>query len=68
MIINDWDPAFTKKYGTEFPRSYLCVDTEFTGSNEQDDLILEIGRRPRLVSNQACPGKLVGLQAEHHAP
>tara|TARA_R110002051_G_scaffold61354_3_gene112514 strand:+ start:30261 stop:31220 length:960 start_codon:yes stop_codon:yes gene_type:complete len=43
MIINDWDPAFTKKYGTEFPRSYLCVDTEFTGSNEQDDLILEIG-------------------------
>lgn len=43
MIINDWDHIFTQKYGYDFPSSYLCVDTEFTGSNERDDLIVEIG-------------------------
>jgi len=43
MIINDWDHIFTQKYGYDFPNSYLCVDTEFTGSNERDDLIVEIG-------------------------
>jgi hypothetical protein len=43
MIINDWDQVFTQKYGHDFPGTYLCVDTEFTGSNERDDLIVEIG-------------------------
>ena len=43
MIVNAWDPAFTAKYGSEWPRSYLCFDTEFTGSDERNDLILEIG-------------------------
>jgi hypothetical protein len=43
MIVNDWDPAFKAKYGGAWPRSYLCFDTEFTGSDERNDLILEIG-------------------------
>lgn len=43
MIINDWDSVFTAKYGHKFPDSYLCIDTEFTGSSERDDLIIEIG-------------------------
>ena len=43
MIINEWGEVFTAKYGGDFPRSYMCVDTEFTGSNERDDLIVEIG-------------------------
>lgn len=43
MIINEWGEVFTAKYGRDFPRSYMCVDTEFTGSNERDDLIVEIG-------------------------
>jgi hypothetical protein len=43
MIINDWDPRFTAKYGHAFPSSYLCFDTEFTGRSERDDLIVEIG-------------------------
>lgn len=43
MIINEWDSAFTGKYGHIFPESYMCFDTEFTGSNERDDLIVEIG-------------------------
>jgi len=43
MIINDWDQTFTVKYGHQFPRSYLCFDTEFTGSDDRNDLIVEIG-------------------------
>lgn len=43
MIVNEWDEAFTAKYGHKFPSSYLCFDTEFTGSNENRDLIVEIG-------------------------
>ncbi len=43
MIINHWDSSFTAKYGHQFPRSYLCFDTEFTGRSERDDLIVEIG-------------------------
>lgn len=43
MIINDWDPTFTAKYGHVFPESYLCIDTEYTGSDNRNDLIVEIG-------------------------
>lgn len=43
MIINAWDSSFTSKYGHQFPTSYLCFDTEFTGRSERDDLIVEIG-------------------------
>lgn len=43
MIINEWDEVFTAKYGHHFPDSYLTFDTEFTGSSERDDLIMEIG-------------------------
>ena len=43
MIINEWDAIFTAKYGHHFPTSYLTFDTEFTGSNGRDDLIVEIG-------------------------
>jgi hypothetical protein len=43
MIVNEWDKVFTAKYGHHFPYNYLTFDTEFTGSNERDDLIMEIG-------------------------
>lgn len=43
MIANLWDSAFTAQYGHEFPNTYLCFDTEFTGSSESSDLVLEIG-------------------------
>jgi len=43
MIINAWGSEFTAKYGDTLPRSYLCFDTEFTGSSEETDLIVEIG-------------------------
>lgn len=43
MIVNAWSSGFTAKYGHQFPSSYLCFDTEFTGRNERDDLIVEIG-------------------------
>ena len=43
MIANLWDSAFTAQYGHEFPNTYLCFDTEFTGSSEASDLVLEIG-------------------------
>jgi hypothetical protein len=43
MIINNWTPDFTAKYNHAFPDSYLCFDTEFTGSDLRNDLILEIG-------------------------
>jgi len=43
MIINEWPSHFTAKYGHHFPRSMLCFDTEYTGSSERDDLIMEIG-------------------------
>jgi hypothetical protein len=43
VIINEWTSSFTDKYGHHFPSNYLCFDTEFTGSNERDDLIMEIG-------------------------
>lgn len=43
MIINSWDPLFTRKYGYHFPDSYLCFDTEFTGSDSRTDLVVEIG-------------------------
>lgn len=43
MIINDWDSGFTSKYGNEFPGSYLCLDTEYTGGDNRNDLIVEIG-------------------------
>lgn len=43
MIINEWDSVFTAKYGHHFPEAYMTFDTEFTGSSERDDLIMEIG-------------------------
>lgn len=43
MIINDWSPAFTAKYNHQFPDSYLCLDTEYTGNDKRKDLIVEIG-------------------------
>lgn len=43
MIINAWGPEFVAKYGNTLPKSYLCFDTEFTGSCAQTDLIMEIG-------------------------
>ncbi len=43
MIINNWTSDFTAKYNHNFPDSYLCFDTEFTGSDGRNDLILEIG-------------------------
>jgi len=43
MIINAWDAEFKRKYGTEWPTTYLCFDTEYSGSNAENDLILEIG-------------------------
>jgi len=43
MIINDWSSGFTAKYGHVFPASYLCIDTEYTGGDHRNDLIVEIG-------------------------
>ena len=43
MIIDAWGQEFATKYGNTLPKSYLCFDTEFTGSSEQTDLIMEIG-------------------------
>ena len=43
MIANEWGPSFTDNYGHVFPNTYLCIDTEYTGGNERDDLIVEIG-------------------------
>lgn len=43
MIVNEWDPVFTAKYGHHFPATYLTFDTEYCGSNEREDLIMEIG-------------------------
>ena len=43
MIINEWDSGFTSRYGHVFPESYMTFDTEFTGNNEHEDVIVEIG-------------------------
>lgn len=43
MIVNEWSPRFKKQYGSKFPDSYICIDTEFTGSSQENDLVLEIG-------------------------
>lgn len=43
MIINAWDAEFKHKYGSEWPSTYLCFDTEYSGNNPETDLILEIG-------------------------
>jgi hypothetical protein len=43
MIINEWPVEFTAKYGHHWPSSYLAFDTEYCGSNEREDLIMEIG-------------------------
>ena len=56
MIINSWDNNFKSKYKHQFPNSYLCFDTEFTGRSERDDLILEIGHV--LVENGKVVDKL----------
>ena len=43
MIVNEWEPYFTENYGHQFPDTYLCIDTEYTGGDEREDLITEIG-------------------------
>lgn len=43
MIVNEWEPHFKEKYGYRFPDTYLCIDTEYTGGDERQDLIVEIG-------------------------
>ena len=43
MIVNEWEPYFTENYGHQFPDTYLCIDTEYTGGDERNDLIVEIG-------------------------
>jgi hypothetical protein len=43
MIINEWSPKFKRQYGSSFPASYICFDTEFTGNSQDTDLVLEIG-------------------------
>lgn len=57
MIINDWNPAFTAKYNHQFPDSYLCLDTEYTGNDARNDLIVEIGhtmvQKGQVVDNKS---------------
>lgn len=43
MIIRHWNPEFRKLYGESFPSTYMAVDCEYTGGNEEKDLIMEIG-------------------------
>lgn len=43
MIVNRWGPTFTRLYGHRWPLSYCAIDTEYTGGNEDKDLIVEIG-------------------------
>lgn len=43
VIVNHWDRAFTRQYGYTFPDTFLSIDTEYTGGNDQKDIILEIG-------------------------
>jgi len=43
MIINHWGREFTGKFGHVLPEAYLCFDTEYTGSDPQMDVILEVG-------------------------
>jgi hypothetical protein len=43
MVINEWDSRFIARYGSTFPSSYLCFDTEFTGRSVTNDLVVEIG-------------------------
>ena len=43
MIVNEWEPYFTARYGHTFPDTYLCLDTEYTGGDERTDFVMEIG-------------------------
>ena len=43
MIVNEWEPHFTARYGHTFPDTYLCLDTEYTGGDERTDFVMEIG-------------------------
>ena len=43
MIINEWEPSFAKNHGHIFPDTYLCIDAEYTGGDERQDLIVELG-------------------------
>ena len=56
MIINEWEPYFTAKYGHDFPDTYLCVDTEYTGGDERSDFIMEIGHV--MVENRRVTDRL----------
>ena len=66
MIVNHWNPAFTKLYGHVFPESYLCIDTEYCGHNPKKDLIIEVGHV--LVENRQVVDKLgVVLDWSNHS-
>lgn len=41
--FGSWDPTFRRKYVAEWPRSYMCLDTEFDSMNSKEGLIWEIG-------------------------
>jgi DNA polymerase III epsilon subunit-like protein len=43
LVVNHWLPYFTKRYGHYWPRTYMCIDTEYTGGNADKDLIVEVG-------------------------
>ena len=43
MVVNEWEPHFTARYGHTFPDTYLCLDTEYTGGDERTDFVMEIG-------------------------
>lgn len=42
MIINEWGPEFSEQFGHHFPETYMCIDTEFAGSDAAADLIVAI--------------------------
>lgn len=41
--FKSWDPVFRARYVPEWPRTYLCVDTEYDSSDKEKGLIWEIG-------------------------
>lgn len=43
LIINHFSPDFRALYGTEFPRTYLAIDSETSGFSRDRDVILEFG-------------------------
>lgn len=43
MIVRAWPETFRDIYGGRLPTTYVCIDTEFTGSSGEVDVILDIG-------------------------